>query len=100
MAQAIGPFAVHYEAGHSYDRTYVKTGYFCPACGVQTVWEEDSDGDYYAGSDYNCSSCGAKFNIPTLIDVDVEKMDWQQRQIYDALRLLPVNPNYTPRWAL
>jgi len=42
---------------------------FCPNCGVQDVYIEMSEGDYYTGPDYFCISCKAEFNLPTGVTV-------------------------------
>lgn len=36
---------------------------FCPCCGEQQVWVEDSAGDYYVGPTYLCVACGATGNM-------------------------------------
>ncbi len=51
---------------HHYIHEYEKCDYFCPACGKQTVWEEQGSGDYYEGVDYVCTSCNHSFTIPSL----------------------------------
>lgn len=36
----------------------------CPSCANQTVWCS-RDGDYYLGSTFLCSACGASFHEPS-----------------------------------
>jgi hypothetical protein len=50
--------------GSVYHETYELTEWFCPACGKQTVWQECSEGDYYAGPQIVCSSCGGSMQWP------------------------------------
>ena len=40
-------------------RAFVKTPYFCPYCGHQTMWHEAGDtvGDYYLGVATWCATC-------------------------------------------
>jgi hypothetical protein len=36
----------------------INTDLFCPACGVQDVWQDaDDPGDYYAGTSMHCLAC-------------------------------------------
>src|SRR4051794_24848386 len=48
--------------------TWIKSDFYCPKCGKQTVWEEDTKfgGDYYEGENKVCTSCEALFTMPTL----------------------------------
>jgi transposase-like protein len=82
----VGPFDVKYELGHSYRETYVKTEWFCPACGNQAVWVEKSGGDYYEGPRHVCTSCDASFTLPRC---EVNPRDWQTRQRVDAINQQP-----------
>lgn len=51
-------------ATHSYARTYThERGLHCPACGVQAVWIESGEGDYYAGPDHVCTACSHAFTL-------------------------------------
>ncbi len=46
---------------HTYTRTDVRSPEtYCPKCGKQEVWVEDSEGDYYVGPSYFCDACGAE----------------------------------------
>ena len=51
-------------AKHTYDFTFLQTSLFCPKCGERDVWDEDSAGDYYVGSEHRCGSCGYEFYLP------------------------------------
>lgn len=46
--------------GHHYITDYEITDLYCPDCGVQDVWEEQGEGDYYVGSHYVCAACGTE----------------------------------------
>jgi len=46
----------NYVPSHHYTNNYEKTEYFCPYCGVQSVYVEDGDGDYYQGPLHQCSN--------------------------------------------
>lgn len=35
---------------HHYWEDYEKSELFCPNCGIQSVWQEQSEGDYYSQS--------------------------------------------------
>ena len=47
-----------------YWETFQLTDWFCPVCGKKTVWQECSEGDYYAGPHIVCSSCGGTMQWP------------------------------------
>ena len=54
-----------YEAGHTYSETWETCGWFCPFCGMQDVWIENSGGgDYYHGENAICTSCKTVFAEP------------------------------------
>jgi predicted RNA-binding Zn-ribbon protein involved in translation (DUF1610 family) len=75
-------FPVHYEAGHSYDETWATDGeMYCPHCGEQEVWIEQSGGDYYVGVPHFCTACEWKFYMPSLS----ERSGWQDEQRIAAL---------------
>lgn len=59
-------FDVLYDAGHTCSETREKTDYFCPHCGVASVWDEVSDGDYYLGTTLTCANCRGTFHHPQL----------------------------------
>lgn len=42
---------------HKYSETWERTLMYCPNCGKQGVWREDSAGDYYLGEGYACLVC-------------------------------------------
>lgn len=48
---------------HHYIEEYERVDLFCPHCGQQKVWEEQSRGDYYCGPNYLCESCGSAFTL-------------------------------------
>jgi hypothetical protein len=50
-------------ATHHYIDEYEKCPLHCPNCGVQSVWEEQSEGDYYAGPEFICITCSHNFTI-------------------------------------
>lgn len=52
---------------HKYTENWGFTDYFCPSCGVKTVWQAD-DGDYYVGSELICTSCESSFYMPNGTD--------------------------------
>ena len=54
---------VRYAMGHSYPETWKLGELFCPECGKQGVWEEQSDGDYYVGANFLCIECCHAFTI-------------------------------------
>ena len=74
--------SVKYEAGHSYLEDWVKTEYYCPHCGKQEVWDEDSGGDHYVGTRLTCVSCAAGFRMPESADAT----DWQTQQRIEAIK--------------
>lgn len=78
-------FEVRYEAGHSYKEPWVRTKWFCLACGKPSVWCRNDGGDYYAGELYMCSACGADFHLPGEPNTNHER-DWQARQRLEHLR--------------
>lgn len=49
---------------HHYWDDYERTSLFCPGCGYQEVWENQSAGDYYVGTDFICLECGSEFYLP------------------------------------
>lgn len=50
-------------ATHTYDYKFLQTALYCPTCGAQNVWVEDSPGDYYIGPEHRCGSCDAEFHL-------------------------------------
>lgn len=53
------------EYSHKYSESWEQTKDFCPHCGKQTVWVENSGGgDYYVGEEYLCLTCNHGFNLP------------------------------------
>lgn len=43
---------------------YKQTNLYCPECGKQTVYVENSEGDYYVGPTHLCVSCDSNFTLP------------------------------------
>lgn len=80
---------VKYEMGHSYKETWERGELFCPGCGKQGVWEEQSGGDYYTGSDFLCPSCGANFTIQfdgvKMKSGTTDVVNWQDEQRRGAI---------------
>jgi DNA-directed RNA polymerase subunit RPC12/RpoP len=54
----------------------VKTGTWCPNCGMKQVWMDDSD-DYYEGCTYVCFSCEHHFTMPRLERISVHDTIYQ-----------------------
>lgn len=48
---------------HHYIEEFEKCDLFCPNCGVRSVWQEQSQGDYYLGETFICISCDHDFSI-------------------------------------
>lgn len=75
---------VKYELGHSYTESFeIDNSLWCPACGSKGLWIDCSEGDYYAGPDIYCASCGSHmhfYNRPCQDD------SWQGKQILEAIR--------------
>ena len=59
--------------GTHYGDEIEKTDYFCPNCGVQNVYEEMNDGDYYMGATLYCLSCHHDFCMPVLSENKTHK---------------------------
>jgi transposase-like protein len=78
------PMAIKYQAGHTLSEVWETTDYFCPRCGKQDVWVEDSPGDYYTGPSHLCKACGADFSLP--YGCDARPNNWQDSQRLEALR--------------
>jgi predicted RNA-binding Zn-ribbon protein involved in translation (DUF1610 family) len=62
---------------HQYHYEYAKSAYFCPNCGSEEVWVEQSDGDYYQGPNHVCTSCTALFTLPSGAD-PVEESEYRE----------------------
>ena len=50
-------------AKHTYEFRFQISELFCPECGKQDVWIEDSPGDFYVGPEHRCGSCGNEFTM-------------------------------------
>lgn len=55
--------SIKYSLGHTINSTYSKTDMYCPECGEQEVWKEESEGDWYVGPDHSCTFCKNAFTI-------------------------------------
>ena len=78
MGKPVGPHVTHFEVCYrklTYQESWVQTDYFCMVCGRQTVWRDDSPGDYFAGNQHMCVSCGAAVycNQPHTPDIRVDR---------------------------
>lgn len=58
-----------YPGSHHYWCEFEKTNYFCPECGQQEVWQEQTEGDYYLGEQWLCASCSLKWTMQGLSKV-------------------------------
>ena len=72
------------EFSHKYSETWGKVDYHCPSCGKKAVWEEQSGGDYYVGTQFLCVDCGASFYLPN--GSETRPMDLQDQQRLAHLR--------------
>lgn len=52
-----------YPGSHHYWDQFVKTNHYCPNCGAQSVWEEQSAGDYYTGAEFICVACKSSWTM-------------------------------------
>jgi predicted RNA-binding Zn-ribbon protein involved in translation (DUF1610 family) len=77
---------VKYKLGHTIQREFKKTDYFCPNCGKQSIWEEQGGGDYYVGVDYECCSCESVFNMPNMGKANMNDEFSPDKQIIEAIR--------------
>ena len=48
---------------HHYIDDFEKCNLFCPNCGIRSVWQEQSPGDYYVGGEFICTACSHDFTI-------------------------------------
>ena len=70
-----------YDAGHSYIETFEHdTVLFCPHCGLNGVWIECSEGDYYQGPTFICVECGTSFTMPGFNPRSKNKQDMQRAE--------------------
>lgn len=75
-----GPGRVY---SHKYNETWKKIDMYCPACGHQAVWQEQSAGDYYVGEGFLCLDCKSTWTIQGPVDFN-EKHE-QDVQRFKAL---------------
>ncbi len=78
-----------YTGRHHYIENFEKTKYFCPNCGCQDVWEEQSPGDYYVGAEYICSICGADWTMQGVGVCDEARMKNKVEQLKTGITLEP-----------
>lgn len=80
---------------HKYSETWNKIEMYCPHCGKQEVWQEDSDGDYYVGEGFICAACEHTWTIqgPKRIHHTWE----QDRQRLEAIRAAVSAPESPPK---
>ena len=74
-------FDVRYSLGHSSPEAWEKIDLFCPHCGKQDIWQEQSSGDYYVGENYLCEACAHSFTIqgPSENKHEYGETCWKQR---------------------
>lgn len=70
---------------HVSKQIWVETEKYCPHCGTRSVWLDDGGGDFEAGDDYLCTSCGHGFTCFRFTD---ENQDEQGKQILEALKIV------------
>jgi hypothetical protein len=76
-----------YEFSHSYPETWEKIDMYCPNCGKQEVWKEDSAGDYYVGEGFMCVACENEWTIQGPHDAKNKRISMSQgQQRLDAIR--------------
>jgi ribosomal protein S27AE len=79
---------VHVDGDGSYSPWTWIEKYHCVLCGKKTVWAEHSDGDYYLGALFYCSSCGEAF-YSTEATCGAEEIEGKRRAALSAA-LAPV----------
>ena len=63
---------------HKYTETWELDGeLYCPHCGEQSVWVDQSPGDYYVGVQHVCTECRWSFYLPSSNEV-TDKHDLQR----------------------
>lgn len=77
---------------HHYFNEYEKTELFCPHCGKQEVWEEQSPGDYYCGPDFICTSCAHNFSIQGPLEMFARNQIKQLEQLRTGVTFEPTTP--------
>ncbi|GAB3797318.1 hypothetical protein [Virgibacillus kimchii] len=76
---------INYELGHTIEFSYTKSNMYCPSCGRQSVWSEESEGDFYCGPDYACSHCKASFSI----QLGTNENSFEGEQLIKQIRDMP-----------
>ena len=64
---------------HKYTETWKKIEMYCPSCGKQEVWQEQSSGDYYVGEGYICVDCESCWTIQGPDKIHEKDEQGQQR---------------------
>ena len=73
------------EYSHSHKEDWEITHLYCPNCGVQNVWAEQSEGDYYMVSELLCIHCKHHFFMP--LGPNSVAHDEQERQRLDGIQI-------------
>lgn len=66
------------EWSHKYSETWAITEWHCPKCGKVEVWEEQSGGDFYVGTQLICSACTFTFHMPHGHEIGTDDADRQR----------------------
>jgi hypothetical protein len=77
------------EFSHKYKEPWRSTDYFCPNCGIKSVWLRDDGGDFYAQEQHICISCDHTFHLPD----GVKKCS----NVQDSQRLAELRDNTTTK---
>lgn len=74
---------------HKYSERWRRIEMYCPNCGKQNVWQEDSAGDYYVGEGYLCTACEHTWTIqgPSAIHENNEQDMQRLRAIRASVRV-------------
>jgi ssDNA-binding Zn-finger/Zn-ribbon topoisomerase 1 len=67
---------------------YNKTHLHCPECGKQTVYVENSEGDYYEGPTNLCVSCDSNFTLPHIGVSGMHKKDLDDLRLAEYRHLM------------
>jgi hypothetical protein len=65
---------------HERSETWEPDTVHCPFCGLQEVWVERDEGDYYQGPSFICRSCGTAFTLPTYRPGSINAQDQQRAE--------------------
>lgn len=81
-----------YPNSHHYIDVYEPSDLFCPHCGNDTVWQEQSPGDYYTGPDYICTTCEMDFSIQGPEKSEQPNMQGKLKQLQSGVTSKPTTP--------